>query len=299
MSKCLVTGASGLVGSHLVRALCSDYEVVTLGRKPVEHLPKASAVTHLPMDFTDHWNPDEIPGPIEAIIHLSQSERFREFPETAEEVFQVNTLSTLKLLDYARKTGVKTFIFASTGGVYGNGDEPFSEETAISFQGDPGFYAGTKLCSEILVQSYAKLMNVVTLRFFFVYGPGQRSGMLIPRLVESVKTGAPITTQGKDGLKINPIYVSDAVQAIQKAITLNQNQTFNIGGPDTLCLREIGEIIGKVLNQAPNFNQDLQSTPKDLIGDITKMSTLLAPPQVRFEAGVRRYVQETYHELLV
>src|SRR5690606_28137079 len=110
--------------------------------------------------------------------------------------------STLKLLDYARHQGARTFIYASSGGIYNAGSHLCSEDANIYIGRDLGFYINSKLCSEILIESYAEHMTVIILRFFFVYGPGQRTSMLIPRLVQSVYEGKIITLDGENGLHI-------------------------------------------------------------------------------------------------
>jgi nucleoside-diphosphate-sugar epimerase len=224
------------------------------------------------------------------VIHLAQPAQFRDFPEQAEQMLQVNTVSTLHLLDYARCAGARTFIYASSGGIYGYGEQEFSEDVKIPPRNDLGFYLSTKLCSEILAENYTPFMNVIVLRFFFVYGVGQRRSMLIPRLVQSVMDGKPIILHGDDGLRLNPIHVSDAVAAIHRVLALDGSHKINIGGPEVLNLRQIGEIIGRAVGKAPCFEVQAVSQPRHLVGDISKMTRLLGRPQLRFETGIRTYV---------
>ena len=194
-----------------------------------------------------------LPQRFDGVIHLAQSEYFRDFPEHSLDVFEVNTISTLRLLDYALKAGAKTFIYASSGGVYGYSDDGFTEDAEIMQRGDLGFYLGTKLCSEILSDCYTSLMNVLVLRFFFVYGPGQSKGMLIPRLVDRVKEGKLIVLQGSDGIRLNPTYVADAVSAICRSLVVEGSHKINVAGPEVLSMRAIGETIGQVLSKRPKF----------------------------------------------
>jgi nucleoside-diphosphate-sugar epimerase len=196
----------------------------------------------------------------------------------------------MRLLDWARQIGVRTFVFASSGGVYGAGGKEFSEEQEAMPRGDLGFYLSTKLCSEVIAENYTQYMDVIILRFFFVYGPGQRRSMLIPRLVDSVREEKPIVLQGKDGIRINPTYVSDAVDAICAALELAGSQKINVGGPQVLSLREIGNIIGEALRKKPNFEVKHDAEPSHLIGDTTKMSRLLTEPKVSFKEGILRFL---------
>jgi nucleoside-diphosphate-sugar epimerase len=243
------------------------------------------------LDFTHHWKEHELPRKVDAVIHLVQSEYFREFPDRAVDVFQTNTVSTIRMLDYARRAGATTFVLASSGGVYGYGDREFSEDVKVVPRGDLGFYLGSKLCSEIVSDCYASYMNIVALRFFFVYGPGQRKSMLVPRLVNSVTEGKPITLHGHDGIRINPTYVIDVVEAIAESLTLGESHKINVGGPEILSIRQIGETIGRVVGKEPMFDMQSSHRPQSIIGDIKKMARLLHRPGWYFGDGVAKYVE--------
>lgn len=296
MKKCLVTGTTGLIGAHLLEAFPTDWQVFAGSRSPNATYQPSTIISPTRLDLSSNWDPTNLPAKIDAVIHLAQSEHFREFPEKALDIFQVNTLSTLRLLDYARQAGARTFVLASSGGVYGHHEQEFVEDEPVSAKADLGFYLGTKLCSEILAENYTSFMNVIVLRFFFVYGAGQKRTMLIPRLVQSVFEERPITLQGQDGIRINPTHVSDAVTAILQTLNLPESHKINVGGPEVLSLRRIAEIIGVVVGKKPIFDVHLDSEPRHLVGDIRKMSHLLETPKVKFEQGVTSYIHSTYAE---
>ncbi len=282
--KILITGANGLLGRHVITALREHYAVHALVRA-IPDLP-AEGVKYHAVDFGGNWSTHDLPEAVDTVIHLAQSAHFREFPEKALDVFRVNVASTASLLDYAYRNGVKRFIYASSGGVYGSGSVAFDENAPIMPPGQLGYYLGSKLCGEILVQNYAPFMKVIVLRFFFIYGPGQKRSMLIPRLIDNIKAGRAITIQGQQGIRINPIHVSDATRAMVSAITLEQSATFNIGGPEVLSLRNICEIIGEDLHFVPKYVIQT-STSQDLIGDITAMKEQLCMPQVHIADGIK------------
>jgi len=285
MRSCVVTGASGLIGSHLLEALRPNWAISAVSRTPLAPTSEGM-LQHLPVDLAGVWSPSVLPPKVDAVVHLAQSEHFREFPERASEVFQVNTASTLALLDYAHRAGAKTFVLASSGGIYGHGDQEFTEDMVTPPQGDLGFYLGTKLCAEVLAENYVRHMNVIVLRFFFVYGPGQRQNMLIPRLIRSVREGTPITLQGPEGIRINPTHVSDAAEAILRAMELSGSHKINVAGPEVLSLRDIGNAIGQRLGREPVFLEQADTVPHHLVGDIRRMAQILTPPVVRFKDGV-------------
>lgn len=289
MKNILVTGANGLIGLELVKNLCTNHKVVSISRSKLNIV--SENVTQIVLDFDNPWSIDKLPEAIDIIIHLAQSEKFRDFPESALDVFNVNTLSTLKLLDYARKAGAKKFIYASSGGIYGNSNVGFNEDDPVINKKDLGFYLGSKFCSEIIAENYTSFFEVVILRFFFVYGKEQKSSMLIPRLLNSVLEGKEIVVQGKDGIKINPVHVTDAVKAIVNSFDVRGSHKINIGGPDVLCLREICEIIGRKVNKTPVLRHE-NSEPKHLFGDISKMEKLLVKPEISFSAGINELIEK-------
>lgn len=279
----LITGANGLLGTHAVTQLVTQHQVHALVH--AEPVQPVDGVNYHIVDLSQDWSTEVLPRSISAVIHLAQSSRFREFPEQAMDVFGVNVASTARLLDYARGAGAQHFIFASSGGVYGAGDEAFKENALISHHGQLGYYLGSKLCGEVLAQNYSSLMNVSVLRFFFMYGRGQKRSMLVPRLIDNVIAGQPITLQGADGLRINPVHVSDAVAALQSCLALKGSHTFNVAGREVLSLREIAEIIGQQVNRVPVFKVE-NGEPRHLIANIDALSDSLIVPQVSFAQGI-------------
>lgn len=238
-------------------------------------------------DFTRPLDASSLPPTVDSVVYLAQSEQFRDFPASACNIFEVNTATLLRALDYARRAGARHFVFASSGGVYGTGDHHFAEDFPVPVTGELGFYLSTKLCSEILARNYAAFFNVSILRMFFVYGAGQRRNMLIPRLVDNVREGRAIDLNGHDGIRVNPIHVSDAMRAIESALMLDGCHTINIAGPEVLSLRDIGVAIGRTVGRAPEWNVNLSATPNHIVGDIDKMTRLLGAPTVGFAEGLR------------
>jgi len=282
----LVTGANGLVGRALLAQLGLSRRVYALVREqPQQPLPGGAVpVVHDLRQPRDPELPD-VPG---VIVHLAQSPCYRDFPEGALDVFEVNVGSTQRLLDWARRQGVKRFIYASSGGIYGHGEAPFEEDVPIKATATLGHYIASKRCGELLVEAYSGQMTVIVLRFFFVYGPGQRRTMLIPRLVDSVLHGHPIVLQGKDGIRINPIYADDAAAAIEAAADLEVSETINIAGPQILTLREIGALIGEGTGRKPSFENQLDAEPRHIVGNTGKMTRLLRTPKIAMAEGIRR-----------
>ncbi len=289
--KLLVTGAAGLVGRHLVAALKTHDEVHALHR-PATPPSAGGSARRLAADLVTPGFTDILPSGVDGIVHLAQSRRYRDFPEGAPDVFGVNVGSTAALLDWAVRSGVRRFILASSGGLYGHGWDPFTEEHPVGAPGRLGYYLASKHCAELLSESYSDRLTVVILRFFFVYGPGQRPDMFVPRMVRSVAEGRPIRLDGADGLHTNPVHVADAVSAIRNALGTEEGHRINIGGPDVLSLRQIAEAIGARLGRAPRYTERPDAEPRHLVADIDKMKRLFGPPSVRFAEGCEDVIRD-------
>ena len=283
----LITGATGLLGRAVVgrfSALADRPPVYALVRDPRAAAlpPGVQAIAH---DLGDRADPPVGEAP-ETIIHQAQSRCFRDFPNGALDVFEVNVGATQRLLDWGLRNGVRRFVYLSTGGVYGHGADPFRECDRLPLLPAASHYIASKRGGEALAAAYCGRMIVVILRPFFVYGRGQHPEMLIPRLIQRVSTGLPLFLQQRDGLRLNPVHVDDAAGAVLAAAGLDGDATINVAGPEVLSLREIGGLIGAAVGRAPRFEVDEAAEPRHLVGDTAAMSRLLLPPRVTLARGL-------------
>lgn len=290
MARVLITGASGLIGKEVFLALSASHEVHALLRRR-ESLPGANIIEQ---DLSRPLREGALPENVDTVVHLAQSEHFRAFPEAAADIFEVNVGSTFRLLDWARRSGVRRFVFASSGGIYGHGAGPFTEDHPIQPGTEIGFYLSSKSSGEALVESYASCFKVIVLRFFFAYGPGQRETMLVPRLVRSVMEGRPITLQGSEGLRMNPVYVSDAAACVNAACSLEESHKINVAGDEVTSLRALGETIGAVVGRAPVFTMQQGQEPRHLVADVQKMRRLLVSPKVGLRQGIENLFNSNF-----
>src|SRR6185503_3720649 len=214
--KILVTGATGFIGSHLVRRLETEHEVYALVRKRPPHA-QVSKAQWIEQNLSEPLDHSLLPQQLDAVLHLAQSKFYKDFPEQAKDIYRINVQSTFEFLEYARKAGVKRFIFTSTGGLYGHSYEKFVETDPVN---PLNFYFSSKYIAELLLGNFQQFFHTTVFRLFFVYGTGQTPTMLIPRLVRSVLAGEPITLEGDEGLRINPIPVSDVITSFERALSL-------------------------------------------------------------------------------
>ena len=281
--KILITGANGLLGSRVAGYLSKEHEVYAIVRKIPD--VKIHDVKYHVVDFSRNWSFYGLPDQVDTIIHLAQSDNFRNFPEKALDIFLVNVDSTARLLEYARLVKASKFIYASSGGVYGCGNTEFDENSPLGLHDELGYYLGSKLCGEILVQNYTSCFNVIALRLFFVYGPKQNRSMLIPRLIDNIKSKQKIYLNGPDGIKINPIHVNDAAESLVKSLNLNSSYKINIAGFEVLSIKQIATIIGSKLGVEPFFEIN-ELKQKNLIANIDLMKDMLISPSIPFTDGV-------------
>lgn len=278
MKKILITGATGLLGKHIIRKLKKQFYIYAISR---EKKIDEQDLKWIKLDFSKNWNISSLPSRIDIIIHAVQSEKFRDFPESSVEIFNINTFSTLRLLEYGRIVKAKKFIYISSGGV----GDLYKNISDISF------YLTSKLSSELLVKNYQSFFDTVIIRPFFIYGPGSKKTLLIPRLIDLIQNNKPVLLHGKEGIRINPIYIKDAVEAIVKSINLKGNHTVDLAGNEILSIKEIAVIIGDQLKIPPHF-KNLDSVRVDLLGDNLQTAKILYKPKIKFKDGIEKVLKE-------
>jgi UDP-glucose 4-epimerase len=278
----LVTGGTGFLGRSVLPLLAQRGAVVSIHRPGTEP-PAVEGVRWIEQDLACPLSAS-IPDRIDAVLHLAQSPRYREFPDGAVDVMEVNAMATTRLLDYCRRAGGETFVYASSGAVLGAGPEPIRED-------DPptpcNLYAVSKLAGEQVVAQYRSVLRAHSLRYFFIYGPGQR-GMMMPGIIGRVASGQAVTLAGADGIHLNPVYVDDAAVATTAALDLYESATVNVAGPATVSIRGVAEIAGGELGIEPRFeNGPAQS---DFMASIERMSDLLVVPTTTPAEGLKRMI---------
>lgn len=283
MHKILISGANGFVGSGLIHKLKDKYDIFAVARNVTDEMRKLP-VTWMECDISKNIDFVKWPDKLHSVIHLAQSRLYKNFPDGAEDMFGVNLHSTFQLLEYSRKAGVKYFIFASSGGVYKCASSKLTEKAAVKID---NFYLSSKYAAELLIANYKQFFKTVVLRFFFVYGPGQK-GMLIPNLLNRVKNGEKITIDGNPGIKINPIFVDDAVNVFEPAMNLADSDLFNIAGEEAVTLTDLVKKMERLTGSTVNIEYKPSTANGDLIGDNTRMKTVLGiNPEISIDNGLK------------
>jgi nucleoside-diphosphate-sugar epimerase len=278
--RVLVTGATGFVASHLLPALAPRHDVTALGHD-ADRIPKVDGVEPLVVDL--RRASDAPLPPVDAVVHLAQANV--PFPDGALDLHAVNTGATVRLLDHARACGAARFVFASSASVYGFGERPWVEDDVPAAT---DFYSATKLAAERFVRAYSGTFGTTILRFVAPYGPGQRNRM-IPRLVDGVREGRPITLNAGGRPRMNPIYVGDVVRVVEAALESSGDQLLNVAGDEAVTIRELGQAMGRALGRDPVFEQGSGAATGDIVCDNARMHAELELGElVGIDEGIAR-----------
>ena len=278
----LLTGGTGFLGAALLEPLAARDEVVAVHR-PTATPPTVEGVRWIAQDLAAPLVAG-LPDHVDAAVHLAQSRRYREFPDAALDIFDLNMGAAVRLLDYARRSGARKFVLASSGAVYAPRSEPLREEDALS---PANLYATCKMGAEYTAPHFGDYFDIAMLRYFFIYGPGQRD-MFIPGIVNRVLSDLPVSLSSEVGIRVNPVFVDDAVAATLAALDRCGVAAYNVAGPDVVSLREMAEIVGALVGKAPTFVAG--EGAQDFVADINRMSTALVRPQIGMREGLQRTV---------
>lgn len=290
MKRVLVVGGTSFIASHtLPRLIASGLEVHATCRGSISG-PAMAGLHWLASDLTSQDPTSNWPTSCDAVIYLAQSREWRRFPAGAADVVDVNVRSVLSAAAYAVRAGASHAIFASTGSVYGKLPVPARERDALELIKPRPFYEAAKLSAELMLRSYAAYLNVVILRLFVPYGAREAPDMLIPQLVNKVRSGIPIQLDGEHGLIMNPVAAIDVAESIERCLRLVQSATLNVAGPETLSLRQVGETIGRVIGRVPNF-ENRSGEARMIVGDTSALQQTLGwLPRTTFEDGLRAWL---------
>ncbi len=248
--KVAVTGATGLVGGHLVQYLAdNNYEVIAIGRSRDKLSQfKSSNIEIRTADIEDREAVSQAISGAEVVVHSAATV---DPYGSRESIFATNVGGTRNILEAAKAQNVKHFLYVSSLSVItGQGDLYNVDETEpLKPCGES--YADSKVEAERTVMAESEnpqsKMKVTSLRPGFIYGPGERAWM--PRLINSIATGKAMLIDG--GKKeTNVIYVENLSRAITSAI-LNEKaygQVYNLTDGQKISKKELFDAIADGLN---------------------------------------------------
>ena len=255
----LVTGAAGFIGSHLCDRLLGDGHTVVgldnfdpfypreVKEQNVAEARKSPRFTLVETDIRNGVGMEaafaEVGlGSFDAIAHLAARAGIRPSIEDPVGYQLTNLMGTQNVLEFARKKGVKQFVFASSSSVYGvNPNVPWREDDHVLMPISP--YASSKVSGELLGHVYSHLygMRFVALRFFTVYGPRQRPDLAIHKFARLMLARRPLPFYGDGSTRRDYTYVDDIVHGILGALQYSATpyEVINLGNNHTVSLGEL------------------------------------------------------------
>lgn len=307
MSRILVTGGAGFIGSHVCEALLRrGDDVIALDNFDDFYDPKVKrrnlreAMTQrrfrlIEGDIRDAELIQAILHDIDAVIHLAARAGVRPSIEQPLLYEDVNVRGTLCLLEALKDHPRCRFIFGSSSSVYGNNAKvPFAETDGVDAPISP--YAATKVAGELLCHTYHHLyaVPITCLRFFTVYGPRQRPDLAIHKFVRLIESDQPIPMFGDGASSRDYTYIDDIVRGVLAALDRAEGfHIYNLGGSHPVTLRQLISLIEEAVGHAALIEQRA-SQPGDVertYADVRLAERELGfSPQVRLEDGLRRFV---------
>ncbi len=305
MSKFLVTGVAGFIGSEIASQLLEmNHEVLgidsfnqllydnsirekrlkRISDKKNFSLLKGNIMNldldHILEDVEHVVNEAGLPGQLNSWQHI-------------EEYFESNTFATGKLYEAALRSDVKSFVQASTSSVYGS--NAVGKEDQKLTPASP--YGISKLAAEHLINLLNSGTNTRTiiLRYFSVYGPGQRPDMGIFKFIDSIKKGLPVNVYGDGKQSRDFTYVGDVARATICAITQGvSGETYNISGGQQISVIELLKTLEELMDLPVKINYvakpkgDQQSTYADTTKSKNDLSWV---PRLTFKQGLAEQIK--------
>lgn len=245
-SRVLVTGASGFIGGALAARLREAGHVVVAPSRAELDLVRPDARTVL-NDLS----------PVEVVVHCAAS-RQRSDPSPARfaDEIAINLHASALLYDWARASGARAIVHASTLSVLQPGDdgERLLEDDAPRVEAPAHPYALTKRWAEDLVICLRPAFAAAAIvRPGMAYGRDQSPGSGMGRLVQSVRSGAPYPLCGDGGHRYAPVHVDDVVDVLARLVEAPRHVTVTVGGPTPVYERHIVQDLGALLGVPVTF----------------------------------------------
>lgn len=273
--KVFVTGATGLVGFHVVKQLLSaGHPVVAAARSAgkaaeLQALAGSGQLTIVYLDLTETTNLADFVQGCAVLVHCAGAV---DPHAKRDDIMRINVDGTRNALDAAIKAGAKQFIHISSLSVITGQEDQFDvDETApLRYCGEA--YADSKVDAEKAVQARASEIGITILRPGFIYGPGERAWM--PRLLTNLKNGKVMLIDG--GLRqTNVIYVNNLAKAVELAL-LNSAayaQVYNLTDEKTPTKKELFD----AMSDAMGYPRVTKKIPRGIVKVIVELVSVVAP----------------------
>ena len=300
MTRALVTGGAGFIGSHLVERLLTDGHAVTVlddyssgGPRNLAHLASHPGLTVRQQDIADAAAIAPLFRGVDWVFHLAALADIVPSIQHPMRYHHANVDGTIAVLEASRAAGVKRVVYTASSSCYGIPDVvPTPEDAPIR----PMYpYALTKYLGEEYARHWASVYKLpcVSLRLFNVYGPRARTsgayGAVFGVFLAQKISGKPFTVVGDGSQTRDFTFVTDVVEAfLQAAASDVVGEVLNVGSGNTYSVARLVELLGGPVVHLPKRPGE----PDCTFADCRKISRLLGwQSRVRFEEGVRIMLQ--------
>lgn len=308
MTKILITGGAGFIGSHLAEKLAQlDHEIVILDnldpyydteikKKNLEINLRNSNCNFVKGNILDKDQLDNIVlDGVKFIYHEAAQPGVRASVEDPLKPNEVNVNGTLNVLEAARKGDVKRVINASSSSVYGKVEYlPFDEKHPTQPLSP---YGVSKLVAEHYCRLYNDLYDLptVSLRYFTVYGPRMRPDLAIPLFSRALFSGEPPTIFGNGEQTRDLTYIEDIVSANLKLLETDKadGEILNVGGGKRVTVNQLYENLCQLIDIdiEPKYQDEIKGDAKHTLASIDKARELIRyEPTTVIETGLGKFV---------
>jgi UDP-glucose 4-epimerase len=301
VSRYLVTGCAGFIGSHLAESLLergdqvvgvdafADYYARELKEANLRRARELSAFSFVELDLADA-SLEQLVGDVDGVFHLAAQPGVRgSWGDTFGVYVRDNILVAQRLFEAAARAQVRV-VTASSSSIYGNAEDYPTREDALPRPVSP--YGVSKLACESLARTYFESfgLEIVSLRYFTVFGPRQRPDMAFSRIISSLLEGTQFHLLGTGEQSRDFTYVDDAVAATLAAMEgEHRSLVYNVGGGSETTIRAVIEICERFTGR----RLDVRREPP-AVGDVRRTaadtrlirSELGWKPQASLEQGL-------------
>ncbi len=305
MTKCLVTGGAGFIGSHIIENLLNlGHEVVCLDNfdayyspqlkgKNIEPFMKNARFKLVEGDIRDKALLNRTLDGVEYVFHEAAQAGVRISVEDPMKPHEINATGTLNLLESVLDSDVRKLINASSSSVYGRVEYlPFDEA-------HPNQPVSPYGVSKLLVEHYCRVfeelygLKSVSLRYFTVYGPRMRPDLAINIFTKAALKNEPITIFG-DGKKTRDFtYVDDIVRANLVCMEKGSG-VYNIGAGNSISINDLARKIIEI-NESKSeivYSDSVKGDAEHTLASSEKALKELAwKPEITVEEGLERYAK--------
>jgi len=312
VTRVLVTGAAGFIGSHVAEALVARGDQVAgldnfdpfypraIKERNLEGLCRSPRFRLVEGDVRDRAALAGLMDADAVVVHLAALAGVRPSLEDPARYAAVNIEGTAVLLEAARRAGLRRVVFGGSSSVYGDtAPVPFAEDWPALLPISP--YAATKRAGELLCATFAQLygLRVMALRFFTVYGPRQRPDLAIHKFTRLIARGEPVPFFGDGSSERDYTHIDDIVRGVLAAVDWTAAggpalEIVNLGESRTTSLSALVALIERAVGRQARLER-LPAQPGDVrrtCADVRKAGRLLGyRPSTPVEDGIPRFVR--------